>query len=130
MEKVLGIGGFFFAARDKAALAQWYQANLGIPKGPLTYDDPHWRQQGGSTLIEPFAFGSDEFGGQDRTWSINFRVADLDKMAVQLRKAGTKVTVDEQTYPNGRFASLKDPEGNAIELWEPMGPEAGREERV
>lgn len=38
MEKVLGIGGFFFAAKDKVALAQWYETHLGIPKGPSTYD--------------------------------------------------------------------------------------------
>ena len=34
MEKVLGIGGFFFRARDPAALAEWYEKNLGIQKVP------------------------------------------------------------------------------------------------
>jgi predicted enzyme related to lactoylglutathione lyase len=35
------------------------------------------------------------------------------------------VAVDPETYPNGRFARLSDPEGNPLELWEPAGPEAG-----
>jgi predicted enzyme related to lactoylglutathione lyase len=50
---------------------------------------------------------------------INFRVRDLDKMAAQLRAAGIEVAIDSQTYPNGRFASLKGPEGNPIQLWQP-----------
>jgi len=34
--------------------------------------------------------------------------------------AGTDIAVDEpQSYPNGDFARLHDPEGNPIELWEP-----------
>lgn len=49
---------------------------------------------------------------------INFRVADLDAMIAQLLAAGIKVTPDPETYPNGRFARLYDPEGNAIELWQ------------
>jgi predicted enzyme related to lactoylglutathione lyase len=40
-------------------------------------------------------------------------------MAEQLRAAGTPVEIDDQTYPNGRFASFADPEGNPIQLWEP-----------
>ena len=50
---------------------------------------------------------------------LNFRVPDLDAMVAQLRAAGVEVTPDPETYPNGRFARLSDPEGNPIELWEP-----------
>jgi glyoxylase I family protein len=31
------------------------------------------------------------------------------------------VKVNPEVYPNGRFAHVADPEGNPIELWEPMG---------
>ena len=27
-----------------------------------------------------------------------------------------------ETYPYGRFARVHDPEGNAVELWEPQDP--------
>jgi predicted enzyme related to lactoylglutathione lyase len=51
----------------------------------------------------------------------HFRVGDLDKMARQLEAAGIEVKVDPTTYPNvGRFARIHDPEGNPIELWQPM----------
>ena len=46
-------------------------------------------------------------------------------MAAQLRDAGISVNIDPKAYPNGRFARLRDPEGNPIELWEPAGPDVG-----
>ena len=73
-------------------------------------------------MIEPFDFGSEEFGGQDKTCSLNFRVAQVDKVVAQLIGAEIGVAVDDVTYPNCRSAKLKDPEGNLIELWQPMGP--------
>jgi len=39
----------------------------------------------------------------------------------QLAEEGIEVDVASKTYPNGRFAHLRDPEGNKIELWEPAG---------
>jgi hypothetical protein len=33
-------------------------------------------------------------------------------VAAQLRAAAIAVEIDPQSYPNGRFASLHDPEGN------------------
>jgi glyoxylase I family protein len=57
---------------------------------------------------------------------VNFGVRDLDKMAAQLRAAGIAVKIDPQSYPNGRFARLHDPEGNPIELWQPTRRDAPR----
>ena len=31
MERILGIGGVFFKARDPKALAAWYREHLGVP---------------------------------------------------------------------------------------------------
>jgi len=58
---------------------------------------------------------------QSKAWMVNFRVRSLDRMVNQLKAAGIDVKVDAEKYPNGRFAHLKDPEGNPIELWEPAG---------
>ena len=52
---------------------------------------------------------------------LNFRVSNLDAIVKQLRDSGINVEVDSEAYPNGRFAHLKDPEGNPLELWEPKG---------
>ena len=38
MEKVLGIGGLFFRAKDPAALGQWYKDALGINLVPTDFE--------------------------------------------------------------------------------------------
>ncbi|CAN5274257.1 glyoxalase/bleomycin resistance/dioxygenase family protein [soil metagenome] len=120
MHKVSGIGGFFFRANDSAALTRWYRDALGIDPIPLEYGQESWRQEAGETAFTSMPEAIDQFGQPDRVWAINFRVRDLDGMVDQLRAAGSEVTVDPTTYPNGRFASLIDPEGNPIQLWEPI----------
>jgi glyoxylase I family protein len=121
-QKVLGIGGLFFRARDPALLAQWYEKNLGIAVVPTSYDAKPWRQEAGPTAFAPFPESTKYFGGRDHAWMINFRVRDLAAMVAQLRANGITVKVDTTAYPNGRFARLQDPEGNPIELWEPKEP--------
>src|SRR2546429_3989730 len=119
MEKVTGIGGLFFRAHDPKALGLWYQQHLGISLTPSSYEDSVWQQQAGPTVFAPFAETSDYFGDAQKVWMVNFRVRDLDKIAAQLQAAGIAVKIDPQSYPNGRFARLHDPEGNPIELWQP-----------
>lgn len=119
METVAGFGGVFFRARDPQGLARWYEEHLGINPVPSDYETPPWSQQAGPTVFSPFQQDTDYFGRPEQGWMINFRVSDLDRMIAQLASAGIEVTVDEEVYPNGRFARLHDPEGNPIELWEP-----------
>ena len=121
MHKVTGIGGFFFRAADPDAIALWYRDNLGIDPVPMAYGDQSWTQEAGETVFTAMSGAIDQFGAPERTWAINFRVADLDGMVEQLRAAGSTVAVDPVDYPNGRFASLADPEGNPIQLWQPGG---------
>lgn len=121
MEKVLGIGGFFFRASDPQALAQWYAEHLGVDLVPDSYDKNPWQQLAGATVFAPFAADTDYFGEPEQQWMINFRVGDLDAMAAQLRATGVEVNIDPEAYPNGRFARIYDPEGNPVELWQPAG---------
>ena len=122
MHQVSGIGGFFFRARDPDALATWYQDRLGIDPVPKSYSGSVWRQQEGATVFAPFPQDSEMIGPPEHTWMINFRVDDLDAIVEQLQSAGERVTVDPERYPNGRFGELADPEGNRIQLWQPMDP--------
>ena len=121
MERVVGVGGFFFRSKDPKKLARWYEDNLGIPPVPTSYGGQSWETEAGTTVFAPFPADSSMFGSAAQQWIINFRVRDLDKMAAQLRAGGTAVEIDPTRYPNGRFASLNDPEGNPIQLWEPGG---------
>jgi glyoxylase I family protein len=121
MENVQGIGGVFFRARDPKALAEWYRDHLGVALVPDNYDDPPWQQQAGPTAFAPFEQDTKYFGDDGKQWMINFRVGDLDAMMRQLKASGIAVELDPESYPNGRFARLHDPEGNPIELWQPAG---------
>jgi predicted enzyme related to lactoylglutathione lyase len=119
MEKVTGIGGFFFRAKDPKGLALWYQQHLGVSLVPSSEGESPWQQEAGPTAFTPFKETSDYFGDTTKVWMLNFRVRDLDKMAAQLQAAGIAIKVDPESYPYGRFARLHDPEGNPIELWQP-----------
>jgi glyoxylase I family protein len=124
IEKVTGIGGFFFRAKDPKALGLWYQQHLGVSVIPTSYGESPWQQEAGPTAFAPFKETSDYFGDTRKVWMLNFRVRDLEKMADQLQAAGIEVKMDPQPYPNGRFARVHDPEGNPIELWQPAKPVA------
>jgi len=126
IEKVTGIGGFFFRAKDPKALGLWYEQHLGILPIPTSYGESGWQQEAGPTAFAPFKETSNYFGDPQKVWMLNFRVRDLDKMAAQLQAAGIAVKIDPQSYPNGRFARLHDPEGNPIELWQPAKPATPR----
>lgn len=121
MERVTGIGGVFFRAGDPAGLSRWYAEHLGVGPPPESYDQGPWEQEAGPTVFAPFPADSDYFRRTNQQWAINFRVRDLDAMVAQLRSSGIEVQEHQETYPNGRFAELTDPEGTPIQLWEPAG---------
>lgn len=118
-QRVTGIGGMFFRAKDPEASARWYQTHLGVEPVPADDEQRPWFQEAGPTAFAPFAADTEYLGGPHQTWMINFRVNDLEAMAAQLRAGGIEVTVDPEVYPTGRFARLHDPDGNPVELWEP-----------
>ncbi|MGB3177636.1 MAG: VOC family protein [Albidovulum sp.] len=120
MEKVLGFGGLFFRADNPAKLAAWYHQHLGVDPVPGDYETPAWQQEAGTTVFAPFDRETKYFGNDDTQFMVNFRVRDLDAMIAQLEAAGISVTRDPEAHPNGHFARLADPEGNPIELWQPV----------
>lgn len=122
---VLGIGGLFFRARDPEALNTWYKQHLNVgagcsadATGPV--DEWTWGAQGGPTVFAPFKADTDYFAA-DKQYMLNLRVGDIDALLDSLRTAGVEViTKPEWDDPaTGRFARIHDPEGNAIELWQP-----------
>jgi predicted enzyme related to lactoylglutathione lyase len=116
-ERVEGIGGVFFRARDPDALRSWYARHLGIEMED--YGTTFTARAGDQTVWAPFAADTAYFGAGDQQLMVNFRVRNLDAMLEQLRQAGVSVDdrVHEQQY--GRFGWAVDPEGNRFELWEP-----------
>lgn len=123
---VLGVGGYFFRSRDPAALKAWYRENLGVGAGCGVEVEGQssewlWFTQGGPMVFEPFSQDSDYFPANKQAM-INLRVSELDRLLESLRGKGIEViTRDDWDSPEvGRFARIHDPEGNPIELWEPV----------
>jgi predicted enzyme related to lactoylglutathione lyase len=92
---------------------------LGVSRLPQDYAGKSWHQLAGPTAFAPFPADTDYFGSPAQSWMLNFRVQELDRLVAELREQGIEVTIDPESYPNGLFARLRDPEGNPIELWEP-----------
>ena len=116
-ERVVGIGGVFFRARDPDALRGWYAEHLGIDMED--YGTTFVARDGDQTVWAPFAADTDYFGTSGQQLMVNFRVGDLDAMLQQLRSAGVEIDEHVHEMEYGRFGWAVDPEGNRFELWEP-----------
>jgi glyoxylase I family protein len=132
MARVQGIGGVFIHADDPAALAQWYTHFLGIE---LRYEgaiasyytvfsfwegDPPSLQRD-TTFAIFSAQGSQRTGRDDYT--INYRVDDLEAIVAHLHAGGVatgEISIQRDEVGYGKFVRLNDPEGNWIELYEPI----------
>ncbi len=123
MARVTGIGGVFLKARDPKALTAWYVEHLGLHKDEtgITF---RWSDEippaTGMTAWSLFAENTRYFGEGSQTAMINYRVDDLDALLKQLEAAGVWIDPKRDDYDFGRFAWIKDPEGNRIELWQPL----------
>lgn len=126
MQRVRGIGGVFFKAKNPTALSAWYQNTLGIDIESWGGAFFRWstldKSESTGTVWAPFPEDSGYFAPSQKPFMLNFIVDDLDAMLAQLRAAG--VAVDEKILDdtNGRFGWFLDPEGNRIELWQPKEP--------
>ena len=120
MERVTGVGGVFFKARDPKALAAWYREHLGVPvEEGQTYGMFASAGAGEHTVWSAFPVDTEYFGPGPSPLMVNYRVSDLDAMLAQLRAAGADVDERVEEYDYGRFGWATDPEGNRFELWEP-----------
>lgn len=125
MPRVTGIGGVFFKSTgDHAALAAWYQKHLGMTLEPwggaiLRWPDDHGGDKG-LTVWTVAERTSKWFAPSDAPFMINYRVDDLDGLLANLRAAGIAPLKGPESHENGKFAWIVDPDGNKVELWEPM----------
>ena len=125
MAKVTGIGGVFPKCKgDSAALAAWYQEHLGLPLeswgGAILRWPEDKAEDGGLTVWTLADKDSQWFSPSDSAFMINYRVDDLDALLAQLRAADVEVVGGPESHENGKFAWVMDPDGNKVELWEPM----------
>ena len=125
MARVTGIGGVFLKCQgDSAALAHWYRQHLGMPLEDFGGAILRWpddkADDGGLTVWHLAGRDSQWFSPSTSSFMINYRVDDLDGLLAQLRAAGVAIVGGPESHENGRFAWIMDPDGNKVELWQPM----------
>jgi predicted enzyme related to lactoylglutathione lyase len=135
MERTTGIGGVFFKANDPVTLARWYEEHLGIGFGKNLYFAFSWRENNsarspGSTSLGIFADESDYFDPSKKQLMLNLRVTNLEELLDVLKQEGVTVQDKTDKYAYGNFGWITDPEGNKIELWEPIESGFGEDENV
>ena len=125
MAKVTGVGGVFFKSTgDSAALAEWYRKHLGMPLSDFGGAVLRWpddtAEDRGLTVWHVAAKDSQWFSPSESSFMINYRVDDLDELLAQLRRDGVEIAKGPESHENGKFAWILDPDGNKVELWQPM----------
>jgi predicted enzyme related to lactoylglutathione lyase len=122
VERVLGIGGIFFKARNPKVLAEWYATHLGVPFDAGQTYGTFTATAGDQTVWSIFPADTTYFAPSTSPFMVNFRVRDVKAMLAQLRDGGVQVDDRVEEYEYGSFGWVTDPEGNRIELWEPKTP--------
>lgn len=125
MARVTGIGGVFFKTQsDKKALADWYAKNLGLSLedwgGAILKWPDDKADDRGLTVWHVAEKDSQWFAPSAASFMVNYRVDNLDEMLAQLRQNGVTIVSGPESHENGRFAWVLDPDGNKVELWQPM----------
>lgn len=122
--KVTGIGGIFFFSDNPDASKAWYAANLGLETNPygavFEFRNANHPDQINYLQWSVFNRGSNYFEPSKKEFMINYRVQNLEALVDKLKQNGVTVLDSIETYDYGKFVHIIDPEGNKIELWEPI----------
>jgi predicted enzyme related to lactoylglutathione lyase len=127
MARVTGIGGVFLRVKDPKATTDWYVKNLGIV--PTEYGVTfRWSdevpEKTGMTAWATFPADTKYFGESEQPFMINYRVDDLDALLEKLAENGVWIDAKRENCEYGRFAWIRDCDGNRVELWQPLLNEA------
>lgn len=127
-----GIGGAFLFTNDAKRLSAWYRDCLGMnPSGEDTectsiykifeyrdLENPETKR----SMVWAIIATDQDIKDKPRTGKINYRVKNMAEILSHLKNKDVAIEkTQDDTY--GRFAWLKDPDGNSIELWEPSKDE-------
>ena len=121
MASITGFGGIFLRADDPKALYQWYERHLGLVNSegsfafPVPTQHPH-------VVFALFRQDNPYFPAAQKAM-INLPVDDLDAVLDRLTGEGVAVDPKRESYDFGKFGWITDPEGNRVELWQPVANE-------
>src|SRR3954462_3782480 len=124
--RILGIGGIFFKSANQQQTREWYSKHLGLAdKGggammPWREKDKPENEHVTAWSVFP---GNTKYFEPNQAFMVNYIVDDLDALLERLQKVGVKIDPKRQNADYGRFVWIYDPDGNKIELWQPLTPE-------
>lgn len=123
--RILGIGGVFFKSANRQQTREWYAKHLGLADKGAGAMLP-WREKDNPdkehvTVWTVFP-GNTTYFGPGQAFMVDYIVDDLDALLERLQKEGVKIDPKRQDADYGRFAWIYDPDGNKIELWQPLTP--------
>jgi len=122
--KVTGIGGIFFRSKDPAATKEWYGKNLGLAitdfGSAFEFRNANRPDEINYLSWSPFEENTEYFNPSGKEFMINYRVQNLEGLIKKLKENGVTIVDEIKEYEYGKFIHIMDPEGNKIELWEPV----------
>lgn len=122
--KVTGIGGIFFRSADPQKTKEWYGQNLGLAiddyGSPFEFRNANRPEEINYLRWSPFDAETDYFQPSEKEFMINYRVQNIEGLVKKLRENGVTILDKIEEYDYGKFVHIMDPEGNKIELWEPV----------
>ena len=105
-------------------MKEWYDKNLGLvinEYGSLfefrKVDNPGEK---GYLQWSPFPEKTNYFQPSEKEFMVNYRVENIEDLVNELKDNGITIMGTIESFEYGKFVHIMDPEGNKIELWEPV----------
>ncbi|MEY3236770.1 MAG: hypothetical protein RI883_871 [Bacteroidota bacterium] len=120
--KAIGLGGVFLKFKEPTKMNLWYSEILGLTTNDYGVLFSFKSEKSKTALLQlgTFLSDSDYFGRNEQQVMLNFRVDNLELMLIRLKASKVEILDEMETYEYGKFIHISDPEGNRIELWEPI----------
>ena len=122
--KVTGIGGIFFRSKNPKEMNEWYGKNLGLAiddyGSAFEFRNANRPDEINYLRWSTFDESTDYFNPSTKEFMINYRVQNIERLVKKLQENGVTVLDEIVEYEYGKFVHIMDPEGNKIELWEPV----------
>ena len=120
MAKILGVGSVFIHSADPDGLFAWYSQCLG--------SEAIESQQSRSALVDTDKLllwsvvdgDPDSLNHGRNDFTFNLIVEDVDSALRQIEDAGGTIVGEAENGEKGRFGWFIDPDGNKVELWQPI----------
>ncbi len=116
----MGLGGIFFRARHLEKMSEWYRKHLDLKitqnTALFTWRSRKAPKKLGHAVRALFPSDTSYFRDARKQFMINYGVRDLKGIVDKLRKEGVKVARKVEDSQYGKFAWVRDPEGNWLEL--------------